>query len=75
MRRRREEDAMATSTDERPTQPHDPGPQPGAPVEEPRNSIGSGDHFVTPAADPHAGYDAELNPIDDEYINTRGSER
>ena len=24
---------------------------------------------------PHAGFDADLNPIDDEFINTRGSER
>jgi hypothetical protein len=31
--------------------------------------------ITTQPANPHAGYDANLNPIDDELINTRGSER
>jgi len=30
---------------------------------------------LTPRPGPHAGFDADLNPIDDELINTHGSER
>jgi hypothetical protein len=31
--------------------------------------------IATPSRGPHPGFDADLNPIDDEFINTRGSER
>ena len=43
-------------------------------TDEPRN-------FDAPSHEPatghggYAGFDADLNPIDDEWINTRGSER
>lgn len=31
--------------------------------------------IATPSPRSHPGYDAQLNPIDDEFINTHGSER
>jgi hypothetical protein len=42
--------------------------------DDPRNLDMRGSETAT-QPDPHAGYDANLNPIDDEFINTRGSER
>ena len=61
---------------------HDRDRQPGrTAVEEPRH-FNEPRHFDVrgPQTDtqppgPHAGFDAELNPIDDEEINTHGSER
>ena len=47
----------------------------GGAADEPRKSDVRGAQNTTQPADPHAGYDADLNPIDDEFINTRGSER
>jgi len=32
-------------------------------------------HDTAAADSPYAGFDADLNPIDDELINTHGSER
>jgi hypothetical protein len=43
--------------------------------DEPRNLDMRAVDATTPPVDPHAGDDAELNPIDDEFINTHGSER
>ena len=42
---------------------------------EPRNPDMSPTENATPPPGPHAGFDADLNPIDDEFINTHGSER
>jgi hypothetical protein len=67
---------MPTWTDERPRRQHDRDRQPGSrPAAEPRNLDARAVENATPRRGPHAGYDAELNPIDDEYINTHGSER
>lgn len=44
-------------------------------ADEPRNSDRRLAEISTPCRSPHAGFDADLNPIDDELINTRGSER
>ena len=65
---------MPTWTDESPRRTQDRDRQPiSRPTDEPRNSDAAA---VIAAAPPtHAGYDAELNPIDDEHINTHGSER
>jgi hypothetical protein len=56
---------------------HEDGPS--APVaarqDEPRNSDMRAVETATQPVDPHAGYDEDLNPIDDEFINSRGSER
>ena len=43
--------------------------------DEPSNSDMRTVETATQPVDPYAGYDADLNPIDDELINTRGSER
>ena len=42
---------------------------------EPRNPDMPPAENATPPSGPHAGFDADLNPIDDEFINTHGSER
>lgn len=42
---------------------------------EPRNPDMPPAEITTAPAGPHAGFDADLNPIDDEFINTHGSER
>src|SRR5262249_49411715 len=42
-------------------------------ADEPRNSDLRSQQISTPR--PHAGFDADLNPIDDDDINTHGSER
>ena len=66
---------MPTRTDESPRRQHDRDRQPGnRPPEEARNFGGRASENATPSHD-HAGYDADLNPVDDELINTHGSER
>jgi hypothetical protein len=45
------------------------------PADEPRKSDLRGAEITTGEPGPHAGFDADLNPIDDELINTHGSER
>jgi hypothetical protein len=44
-------------------------------ADEPRNVDAPSREILTPAHGAHAGFDADLNPIDDEDINTHGSER
>ena len=71
---------MPTTRDESLRFQHDRHDQPGVhAMEDPRNPAGSARGIQTLASgsvsDSHAGYDAQLNPIDDEHINTRGSER
>jgi hypothetical protein len=48
--------------------------EPSRTSDEPRNSDASSHEPATPH-EGHAGFDADLNPIDDEVINTHGSER
>ena len=43
-------------------------------LDEPRNLVARS-HETTTAQGAHAGFDANLNPIDDDSINTHGSER
>lgn len=67
---------MPTWTDERPRRQHDRDRQPGSRLPaEPRNLDADTVENASAPPSPHAGYDAELNPIDDENINTHGSER
>ena len=47
----------------------------GVDADDPRKSDVRVAEISTRPPGPHAGYDADLNPIDDEFINTRGSER
>ena len=42
--------------------------------DEPRNFVGPSHDPATPHGR-YAGFDADLNPIDDDVVNTRGSER
>jgi hypothetical protein len=44
-------------------------------ADESRNPDARTSGIATPEHGPHAGFDAELNPIDDDSINTHGSER
>jgi hypothetical protein len=67
---------MPQTPDDRWRRPHDGARQP---VMDPQPE-GAGFYARPPdvpdaALNPHAGFDAELNPIDDEHINTHGSER
>jgi hypothetical protein len=48
--------------------------EPSRPSDEPRN-FDAPSHEPAAPHEAHAGFDAELNPIDDEGINTHGSER
>lgn len=48
--------------------------EPSRQSDEPRNFDGF-PHEPTTPHEAYAGFDAELNPIDDEVINTHGSER
>jgi hypothetical protein len=67
---------MPSRTDESPRVQHDRHRQPGSrPIDEPRNFDVRGAAFATPGEGAHPGFDEHLNPIDDEHINTRGSER
>jgi hypothetical protein len=73
---------MPTSIDESPRRQQDPEHQPGQGfADDPRNSVQSAaDNQTRPHTPhtedtPHAGFDADLNPIDDDAINSRGSER
>ncbi len=66
---------MPSTTGESPRLPRDRDHQPAGVMEAPRSFTASGSRLAAPAAAPHAGYDADLNPIDDELINTHGSER
>jgi hypothetical protein len=43
--------------------------------DQPRSFVVGGVDTATQHPSPHAGYDADLNPIDDELINSHGSER
>ena len=45
------------------------------PADEPRHFDAAPHENPTRLDCAHAGFDAELNPIDDELINTHGSER
>lgn len=66
---------MPSRTDERPRVQHDRPRQPGSrPADESRN-FGIRAAIATPPEDEHPGFDENLNPIDDEHINTHGSER
>lgn len=63
---------MPTWTDEEPRQTEDRERQPGTPREEPRNfetNVSDGDRNY------NAPFDSDLEPIEDEEINTNGSER
>jgi hypothetical protein len=67
---------MPARSAEPPRSHEDESAAPAAPrQDEPRNSDMRPVGLGTQPVDPHAGYDADLNPIDDEFINTRGSER
>lgn len=67
---------MPTRTDESPRLRHDRDRQPiGDPSVAPRNLHTDASENATPDEGPHAGFDADLNPIDDDRINTHGSER
>jgi hypothetical protein len=76
MRRGEGRIAMPTWTDEIPRRPHDRDRQPGSrAADEPRNSGAYDAQSDTRGRHSHPGYDAELNPIDNDDINTKGSER
>jgi hypothetical protein len=64
---------MPTRTDEHPSGQHDRDRQPGSTAqEEPRNfesEVSDGDRNYD------APFDADLNPTEDEDINTHGSDR
>ena len=63
---------MPTWTDEEPRQREDRERQPGAPREEARNfetNVSDGDR------NHNAPFDSGLEPVEDEEINTNGSER
>jgi len=66
---------MSSTTVERlrPQPDRDRRPISPADVVRPREMHAAED--LTPQPGPHAGFDADLNPIDDEFINTHGSER
>jgi len=67
---------MPSRTDESPRLQHDRDRQPGSrAADEPRNFHQDDSEIATSPQGPHAGFDADLNPIDDEFINTHGSER
>jgi hypothetical protein len=67
---------MPSRTDERPRVQHDRLRQPGSrPTDEPRNFDVRHAVIATPPEDAHPGFDENLNPVDDEHINTHGSER
>jgi len=67
---------MPSRTDESPRVQHDRDRQPGSrTADEPRNLHIQASEIDTPPVGLHAGFDADLNPIDDEFINTHGSER
>jgi hypothetical protein len=67
---------MPTSTDEIPRRQHDRDSQPaGRRTDEPRNASPQSHEINTRGRDAYPGYDADLNPVDDEDINTKGSER
>jgi hypothetical protein len=67
---------MPSRTDESPRAQHvrDRQPAAGDPAES-RQYWTRGQQITTPHRSPHAGFDADLNPIDDELINTHGSEK
>lgn len=67
---------MPSRTDESPRLQHDRDRQPGSvAADEPRNFHRDASRIATPPQESHAGFDADLNPIDDEFVNTHGSER
>ena len=67
---------MPSRTDEMPRRQYDRDRQPGSTATaEPRNLRREAAENATPQRSEHAGFDADLNPVDDELINTHGSER
>ena len=66
---------MPRRIDEIPPYQHDGQRQDAGAAAEPRNLHLDPPEINTPRRGPHAGFDRDLNPIDDEFINTRGSER
>jgi hypothetical protein len=67
---------MRSRIDESPRRPQDRDRQPGSgAAEEPRNFHLDASEIATSPQEAHPGFDADLNPIDDELINTHGSER
>ena len=67
---------MSTRTDESPRLQHDRDRQPVSDhTADARNFHMQPAEVPTPRPGAHAGFDADLNPIDDEFINTHGSER
>jgi hypothetical protein len=67
---------MRSRWDETPRLPHDRDRHVvTAHAAEPRNPDMNRAENATPRPGPHAGFDDDLNPIDDELINTHGSER
>ena len=67
---------MPSRTDEGPRRQHDRDRQPGSTATaEPRNLRLEPGEIITHQRAEHAGFDANLNPVDDEFINTHGSER
>jgi hypothetical protein len=64
-----------TGVGQSPCVPHAAGRGPvERPAGEPRRLEARTAELAAPQ-DRHAGFDADLNPIDDEFINTHGSER
>jgi hypothetical protein len=67
--------AMPVSSDELPRRQQDRARRDGRPLpDEPRNLDAASHDPATPHG-AYAGFDADLNPIDDETVNTHGSER
>jgi hypothetical protein len=67
--------AMSSRILERPRPQHDPRRPAERGAAEPRKSYDRAVEIATPRPEPHTGFDADLNPIDDDFINTHGSER
>lgn len=67
---------MPSTTDETARREYRRERQPDSrPSVEPRNRDVRAVEIATPRRGPHAGFDADLNPIDDDEVNTHGSER
>jgi hypothetical protein len=67
---------MPDRTEESPRPQDDPDMRSGLPaVDEPRNFGHDSQAMATQPQSAHPGFDADLNPIDDDLINTHGSER
>ena len=66
---------MPSRLHESPRLPHDPEPAMTGRAAEPSSPDMHPAATTTPPPGPHAGFDEDLNPVDDEFINTHGSER